>query len=560
VKAHLSIVLLLAIAQSPPGAVAQDRTQQTVSLLAVGQELIEKEEFPRAEQVLREALQLDPENAEGHFLLGFALAKQGKLPASREEFKKTLLLQPNHFRARTELAGVEFKLGNNAEAVRNLRKALALNSDDEYAKRFLATLLYLDGKKTEALHYWNMLGEPRIGVIEYRASPSVRAQLLDRLFGLNEKEIFRREQVLDMRWKQHRFDLGPYFHWQLTPRSQGEWGLEIAVPANQALSSTKLFLLQTAIRAPLYKEIAVEYPMELRSGRQLSSAFRWDGPRKRIRASARFPFPTSSLDAMGFAFDLRDEDWVESYSATQFLLKSQQVSTQYERLFTGRKSLSFHGGYEHQQLSFDDARQHPANDPHYMRIGLEWNQLVGLTVADTMQLKWGARLDTYTGFGGKESRSSQVTSKLGVDWALEERSRSELSVALGAGLSSENLPLDHYFILGVGQEDPLPLRAHPTVDKGRKGNSPMGRQYFLVNLELQRRLLRWKLLEISGSVFSDTGIIAQRPFVDPAHQCFQDLGFGLRFGAMGQEWVEILFGFDLRTSSFHLWLGVPLKR
>jgi hypothetical protein len=88
----------------------------------------------------------------------------------------------------------------------------------------------------------------------------------------------------------------------------------------------------------------------------------------------------------------------------------------------------------------------------------------------------------------------------------------------------------------------------------------MGRQYFLVNLEFQRRLLRWKLLDVGGLVFSDTGVIARRPFGDTARQWFQDLGFGLRFGGMGQEWIETLFGFDLKTSSFHLWLGIPLKR
>jgi hypothetical protein len=61
-------------------------------------------------------------------------------------------------------------------------------------------------------------------------------------------------------------------------------------------------------------------------------------------------------------------------------------------------------------------------------------------------------------------------------------------------------------------------------------------------------------------VFSDTGAIDRRPFGDSTRQWFQDLGFGLRFGGVGQEWIETIFGFDLKKSSFHFWAGVPLKR
>jgi hypothetical protein len=390
--------------------------------------------------------------------------------------------------------------------------------------------------------------------------PSVNARLLNRLFGLNEQEIFRGEQVLDIRWKQHRFDLGPSFQWLLTPHSQDDWDLELSVPTSQVISPVRLFLLQAAVRAPLNQEIAFEYPVELRSGRGLSAAFRWDEPRKRFRAGARLPFVTSSADAVKFTLDLRDEEWIERLSGTSFQLETQQVSAVYERLFTGRKSLSFHGGYEHQRLDFDDERRNPDDDPHYLKIGIEWNQLVGLTLGDSLRLRWGARLETLRGFGGKKTRASQITSRLGLDWDLAESSRSALSVALGVGLASENLPLNQYPVTGVGQDDPLLLRAHPTVDEGRKGNSPMGRHHLLLNLELRRRLLRWKLIELGGLIFCDTGIIAGSPFVDPARRYYQDLGFGLRFGALGQEWIETLFGFDLQASSFNFWIGIPLNK
>ena len=86
----------------------------------------------------------------------------------------------------------------------------------------------------------------------------------------------------------------------------------------------------------------------------------------------------------------------------------------------------------------------------------------------------------------------------------------------------------------------------------------MGRQYVLANLELRRRVLSWRFLEIRGLLFSDTALVDGAPFSDVGGQWFQDVGFGLSLGALGQERIEVLFGFDLKDSSFNLWVGIPL--
>ncbi|HUV12548.1 MAG TPA: tetratricopeptide repeat protein, partial [Acidobacteriota bacterium] len=378
-------------------------TNSTESLLAKASELIDAGRYLEAEQVLREALQMEPEAVEGYFLLGLVLAKQEKWLVSRESLERVITLDPQHGRAYTELAGIEFKLGNRTEATRNLRQAEKLSSDTEYVRTFLATLLYLENRKTEALYYWNKAGAPRVDQISYNTSATVAPELLQRLFPLNEGEVFRRKQMLDIRWKQERFRLGSPFSWQLTPRGIDIYELNIALASGSNVSSLKLVLLENAVSAPLYREVSIEYPMTLRSGKRIAGRFRWDEPRKRVQVSAWLPFVSSSSDGLGLGLDLRDEHWSDRLSGTEFLFEARKTLASYELLFEGRKSLALRGGYENQKLFLPEPSNLP-EDSHFAILGTGWNQGVGLNASDDFQLQIAADLDGFFGYGAEGSR------------------------------------------------------------------------------------------------------------------------------------------------------------
>jgi len=526
---------------------------------AEAEELIELERYLEAEKVLRKGLQKNEGSAEGHYLLGFALAKQEKWVLARGELVRAVSLDFNHGRAYTELAGIEFKLGKREDAIRHLQRAAQLQSDIDYVLTFLATLLYLENRKTEALYYWNQVGGPRVDKISYSTAAEVTPELIQHLFPLNEGEVFRRRQVLDIRWKQDSFGLGAPFTWNVTPLPTDNYDLEIALAPGSILSSLELLLLENAVRAPLYREVSLEYPMSLRSGRRVGGSFRWDDPRKRIQAFARFPFLSSSSDSLDLALDIREEQWRDGLSGTDFLYETRKAVAGYEYLFDGRRSLELRGGYENQTLFLPESTE-LLDNADFLLLGTAWNQRIGLNASDDLRMDIGAGLDGLFGQGSEGSHSgrSQATVKFG--WLFDRRSQSGLLLNIGGGYAGSGVPLDYYYVLGIGQDDPLPLRAHPTVDRGRKGNSPMGRQYFLANLELRRRVLRWSILEMQGLLFSDTAMVDSTPFMDVGRQWFQDVGFGIRIGALGQERMEILCGFDLKESSFNLWVGIPLAR
>jgi len=189
-----------------------------------------------------------------------------------------------------------------------------------------------------------------------------------------------------------------------------------------------------------------------------------------------------------------------------------------------------------------------------LRTAMGWSQRVGLNAADTMQLDITGRYENFSAPDRPNQR--QFRAAIRFPWLIDRPSDTQFRLSLGAGISSRALPLSHYFVLGVGQDDPLPLRAHPTVQNGYNGYAPMGRNYVLQNLELRRHLFNWKLLTVTGLMFSDTARVWGPPFGGERTNRFQDAGIGVGIGAVGMNLFDVRVGMDVKTSSFNLWIGL----
>lgn len=94
---------------------------------------------------------------------------QEKWIPARDQFERTISLQPGYAPAFVELAGVQYVLGSNDKAIGLLGRALKLDPDNSYANEFLANLLYLEDRKIEALEFWNKIDNP----LPLRVHPTV---------------------------------------------------------------------------------------------------------------------------------------------------------------------------------------------------------------------------------------------------------------------------------------------------------------------------------------------------------------------------------------------------
>ena len=107
-----------------------------------------------AETDLRNIVAQDPNNAEALNALGYTLAdRTDRYAEAQALIEKALRLQPDSPAFLDSLGWVEHRLGRDVEALRNLRRAFALQKDPEIAAH-LGEVLWLDGDRDGARVVW----------------------------------------------------------------------------------------------------------------------------------------------------------------------------------------------------------------------------------------------------------------------------------------------------------------------------------------------------------------------------------------------------------------------
>ncbi len=107
-----------------------------------------------AESDLRNIVEMQPDNAEALNALGYTLADRTQRYAEAQVLiERALRLQPDSPAILDSLGWVQHRLGRDAEALRNLRRAFALQKDAEIAAH-LGEVLWLGGDKDGARAVW----------------------------------------------------------------------------------------------------------------------------------------------------------------------------------------------------------------------------------------------------------------------------------------------------------------------------------------------------------------------------------------------------------------------
>ncbi len=110
--------------------------------------------FDETERILRQIIATKPDYHHAYNALGYSLADRNlRLPEARELILKALTFAPNDPFISDSLAWVEYRSGNDAEALRILKKAFADKPDAEIAAH-LGEVMWVMGQKDAAMAVW----------------------------------------------------------------------------------------------------------------------------------------------------------------------------------------------------------------------------------------------------------------------------------------------------------------------------------------------------------------------------------------------------------------------
>jgi tetratricopeptide (TPR) repeat protein len=106
------------------------------------------------ERLLRRVIELKPDHQHAYNALGYSLAdRKVRLPEARTLIQKALELSPGEPSITDSLGWVEYRLGNNEEAIRLLRRAYQARPDPEIAAH-LGEVLWINGEQDRARKVW----------------------------------------------------------------------------------------------------------------------------------------------------------------------------------------------------------------------------------------------------------------------------------------------------------------------------------------------------------------------------------------------------------------------
>ena len=134
----------------------------------------------RWSDVVRAVPESDNADADLQMYRALSLARLERWDEARQALEAGAARHPRDSRFFVELGGIAYRQSNFSLATRDLRRALNIQPQDDYANNFVASIYFLDGNLEAALKYWNRAGQPKLSDLNFDPQPKLNPLVLDR--------------------------------------------------------------------------------------------------------------------------------------------------------------------------------------------------------------------------------------------------------------------------------------------------------------------------------------------------------------------------------------------
>ena len=531
------------------------------------QQLFQQERWTELVQLLEKIPQ---RSAEQEFEYGVALANLSRWDEARQALIAGSRMAPLDKRFPSELAGIEFKQKKYGVAAAHLRRALRIDPQDEYANDFLATLYFVQGNVEAAVKYWNRLPKPRPAVVAVRNEPKLRIRpaLLDHALAFAPASVLTLEELRTSEARVNNLEIFPRYRLDLVAGEDGKFDAVVRAEELNGFGSGKLDALLRTFSGLGNQEITPEYYNLKRSAINIISGFRWDPDKRRGRISLSGPLgfrsPRDARWRYRLGVDVRNENWDirNGFTGPAPVLESLNMrrelgTVEISRLIGWRWRWTLGAEVSHRDFR------------NVVPLSVPGPVLTAQMLKEGYQLKESAALDAQL-WRSAERRitlSSGLRLQMGRLWSSPveafEKLQASLQVhwlpqvkgddyqtwwRLRGGKTLGDVPFDELFMLGLGADNDLPMRAHVDTRHGRKGSAPLGRDYVLTNWETDKNIYSTGIFAVKLGPFADAGRITDPDPLLTQRKFLVDVGAQAKVRVLGVT-VVFSYGKDLRTGN-----------
>jgi tetratricopeptide (TPR) repeat protein len=526
--------------------------------------LVEQARQLFAEQRWQEIVRLGESTAEASvdfdFYYGTALAHLGRFEEARKAFTAGTRLQPNDKRFPLELAGIAFKQKDYQQATRYLRRALRLDPRDSYGNDFLGTVYFLQGNVEAALKYWNRVGKPRLAAVRNDPPPLLHPALLDHAFAVAPASTLRLPDLLTTDARIRGLGIFPSYQFDLEARGNDKFDLVFRNRERNGWGQTKWEKLFLLFHGLPFLTITPQFYNLRQRAINLTSMYRWDAEKRRVLIDFSAPLKANPKFRYGLTGDLRSENWNirDSFQGPSPLLGSfnmrrEAVGASFASFESGRWRWS--AGAEVSHRDFRSIVPGPAVTPSLRAKGYQLKQ-----IAQVDAELWRVPERRLTLEGGLSSQAGRLWSQpshsfeklqgsLRFHWFPQAQGDDyELQHLIRTGKTFGQVPFDELSMLGLERDNDLWMRGHIGTRDGRKGSAPLGRNYFLSNWEMDKKVWGNGVVSAKLGPFVDTGKISDSTPGLGSQKWLWDAGAQAKVRVFGLG-IVFSYGKDLRSGN-----------
>lgn len=486
-------------------------------------------------------------DVETFYRQGIAFSQNAKWKEAHEAFSLGAKADPADVRFPLELAGVAYKTGDRSAAKHHLHRALRLSPNEAYASEVLASLYLLEGNVAAAVPVWNRIGQPRI---RRTVVTGGRTAIAERAIEVNPGDILKTDAFDRTTANFNR--LGIESHPSLVPLSDGRWDFKEALaPAVDPRTGWPAILIGAAAVLP-YQAVRVGFDLPWKSLMRFDSFLRWD-PDKRLVAGSMSGMvqgnPHLVYRAEG---EVRNEIWNLAWSGSTPLFKMSRSGGRIQFVSGIGSRIDWTNGFSAAQLDI-------VNGPYASGTEVAGESGIVWRAWENDSRRVALRIDGKAEFGRLLSLPDPFTRLQAGTWigSREQGRTPQLTFYGRAGWSDGQAPFDRLYMLGMERDNDLWLRGHLGTDSiGRKGNSPLGNNFVLAQMDATKTLYKREFFAWRLGPFFDAGnaggSLGSRGWL-------YDTGLETRLRLMDAVEFVGVGGYDLRAGGLVFYTAVQYR-